>query len=329
MDTISALIIIASVFVGWSIGANSASNVVSTLVGPGITSYRTAVILVTALMITGALLQSGPVINTISRGIIPEKDLQEDRLIALSALLATVLFIGVVTSQALPVSSSHAIVGGLAGSVLATGLLKEFNQPMTINIILSWFLTPVLSVVAAYVIYKAFLVPFSKKISLIIYGQSFRILAVIATAFVAYGLGANNIGNSVGLVIGSGTVKENTPIMLLIIASMCFGMISFGRKVVNTVSRNITLIDPLTAFTAQFSAGIVIYFFTVSGIPISTTQAILGGLVGVGMTKGTGMVNRSLVMEIFIGWIITPISTAILSMLIYCILSTLFIAMPV
>ncbi len=329
MDTISALIVIAAVFVGWSIGANSASNVVSTLVGPNITSYRTAAALVAVLMIAGAFLQSGPVINTISNGILPQKDLEKDKLIALSALLATVIFIAVVTSLALPVSSSHAIVGGLAGSVFAIGVMKDFNQTMLRDIVISWFLTPILSVLVAYVLYKAFLVPLSKRVSLMVYGQSFRILAVIATAFVAYGLGANNIGNPVGLVLGSGTVTDRTLVLLLVIGSMCFGIMSFGKKVVNNVSRNITFIDPLTAFTAQFSAGLVIYFYTIVGMPISTTQAILGGLVGVGISKGAGMVNRSLAAEIFVGGIITPISTAIMSMVIYGVLSMAVVSMHV
>lgn len=323
MDTISALILFAAVFVGWSIGANSASNVVSTLVGPSILSYKKALLLVMALMVAGALLQSGPVIKTLESGIVPKGDLENDRLIAASALLSTVIFVGIATSQALPVSSSHAIVGALAGLSLSIGIMKKANQDTLFKILLSWLLTPILSLIFAVVIYKWVLIPMSKKVSLVIYSQTFKILAVISTAFVAYGLGANNVGNSVGLVIGSGTAPDSLLILVIVILAMCFGIVSFGKKVVTTVSRNITLIDPVTAFTAQFSSGIVIYFFTIVGIPISTTQAILGGLVGVGITKGTGMFNRNLVIEILVGWIITPASAALLSILIYDILRIL------
>ena len=151
------------------------------------------------------------------------------------------------------------------------------------------------------------------------FSETFRLLVIIGTVFIAYGLGANNVGNSAGLVIGSNILGDRITLIIMGIA-MGLGIVSFSKKVVNTVGRNITLIDPMTAFTAQSSAGIVIYFFTLLGIPISATQAIIGGLVGAGITKGSGMVNNKLVMKIFIGWIITPFSAAVLSILIYKIL---------
>ncbi|HDI72751.1 MAG TPA: inorganic phosphate transporter [Candidatus Altiarchaeales archaeon] len=320
MDLISILILLAAIFVGWSIGANSASNAIGTLVGPMIIDFRTAAILVAISMLMGALLQSGAVIKTIGEDIIPREDLEGDKIVTLSALLATAIFVGLVTSRAIPVSASHAIVGALVGSGISIGILKEMNIFLILKIFLSWFLTPIFSLILAFMIYEFFMIPISKRISLVTFSETFRLLVIIGTVFIAYGLGANNVGNSAGLVIGSNILGDRIITLIIMGIAMGLGIISFSKKVVNTVGRNITLIDPMTAFTAQSSAGIVIYFFTLLGIPISATQAIIGGLVGAGITKGSGMVNNKLVMKIFIGWIITPFSAAVLSILIYKIL---------
>ena len=86
------------------------------------------------------------------------------------------------------------------------------------------------------------------------------------------------VGDGAKLLNGSGTVTDRMMVLLLVIGAMCFGMVSYGKKVVNNVSRNITFIDPLTAFTAQFSAGMVLTFGTLTrpGLGISWFRRLLG-----------------------------------------------------
>ncbi|MEA3254852.1 MAG: inorganic phosphate transporter [Candidatus Altiarchaeota archaeon] len=323
MEPVSILILLAAVFVGWSIGATSGSNAVGTLVGSRIIGFRTATLVVAVLMLAGALLQSGPVAETVGGGIVPREILAGCGLAVLSTLLASMFFLVFMTSKAIPVSVSHVVVGALVGSGISMGVSGEMDYFLVLKIFLSWFLTPVFSLILAFIFYEIVMVPASKKVSLVTFSEASRVLVVLGTCFVAYGLGANSVGSPAGLVIGSGVVGD-TPVLLIVLGvAMGFGVVSFSRRVVYTIARNITVLDPMTAFAAQFSAGVVIYFFTLLGIPISTTQAIVGGLVGVGLTKGVGMVNNKLVKIIFLGWVITPFSAAILSMLIYTILKHL------
>ena len=323
MDIISILILAAAILVGWSVGKNSASNVVSMLVGPRITRLKTAVLIVSALMFLGALLQSGHVIKTVGEEIIPKEELQKDRLITLSALITTVFFMAIVTSEAIPVSSSQALIGSLIGASVAMGAINKIDTSIVLKIAVSWLATPILALVLSYALYTLIMIRLAKKTSLIAFGEIFKLLAIVSTAFVAYGLGANDTGNAVGLVIGSNTYTDSGIILAAVSVAMILGAVTYSKKVTRTVSKDITIIDPATAFTAQFSAGAVIFFYTHMGIPISTTQALIGGLAGVGMTKGTGMVNKDTVRGIFIGWIITPISTAVISIGLYEILALL------
>lgn len=323
MDILSILILASAILVGWSVGKNSASNVVGMLVGPRITHLKSAVLIVSALMFLGALLQSGHVIKTVGDGIIPGEELEKDRLITLSALITTVFFMSFVTSEAIPVSSSQAIIGSLIGASIAVGAAGKIDAGIVLKIVVSWLATPILALIFSYILYNLIMLRLARKTSLIAFGEIFKFLAIVSTAFVAYGLGANDTGNAVGLVIGSGTYTDSGIILAAVSVAMIFGAVSNSKKVTKTVSKDITLIDPATAFTAQFSAGAVILFYTHMGIPISATQALIGGLIGVGMTKGTGMVNNNTIRGIFIGWVITPVSTAVLSLGLYWILSLL------
>jgi PiT family inorganic phosphate transporter len=323
MDLISVFILLSAAGVGWAIGASSGSNVISMLAGPQITSLRKAAFIVSAFVLCGALLHGGAVIETVSNDIVPQENLSMDRLAVLSALIVTAVFVILTTFEAVPVSSSHAIVGALIGSSIGLGLAKDLDLGLLTQIFVAWLLTPILSLFLAFLIYKFFAVPLAKRMTLTTYSEAFRRLSIIATAFTAYSLGANNVGNAVGPVLSSGIISDVNVITLVMAFSIVLGILSYSRGMVHMVSRNITEMDPVTTFTAQLSAGMVTFYFTLIGIPISAVQALIGGLAGVGLTKGFGMVNSKLFMQMFIGWIVTPVVAAILSIGVYEVLAAL------
>lgn len=321
MDPLSILIILSALFTGWCIGANSASNAMSALSGLRILGYRSAAVIVSLLILAGALLQSGPVMKTVGEGVIAKDFLVNDKKAVLSVLITTALLMGFLTWKALPVSSSQAIIGGLVGLGLFMGASGYMDFFLILKIFVSWCLTPVISLVLAMAFYKFFTRRVSKRMGLVRYGETFKLLVIFGTGFVAYAVGANNAGNAAGLLISPGIVSDGTTALVAVALVMGFGVASYGRKVARTVGRNITPIDPVTVFTSQVSAGFTVYFFTLFGIPVSASQALIGGLVGVGATKGFGMINKGLVYVIFLEWFITPVSAAILSMFTYSILS--------
>lgn len=101
---------------------------------------------------------------------------------------------------------------------------------------------------------------------------------------------------------------------------MGVGAILFSGKVVNTISCGILSMEPMMAFTAQLAAAIEIYILTMLSIPVSSTQAVVGGIIGVGLTKGIKTVNVHTIFHIFFGWILTPITTGLLGAVFYLLL---------
>lgn len=319
MDLVSVLIILSAAAVGWAIGASSGSNVISMLVGPHIVNLRGAAVIVSVFLFLGAVFQGGAVTKTIGEDIIPKEELSKSRLAVFSALLASALLILFSIFEAVPLSASQAVVGSIIGCSIVLKLTSKVDVQVVKAIFFSWLLTPVLSLIIAYVIYKIISVPLSKRTTLVAYSETFRVLAVTATAFTAYSIGANNIGNAAGLIISSGSADAVSALFIGAVSMVC-GILFHSGRVVRTVSRNITLMDPVTSFTAQLSAGIVTYYFALIGIPISAVQALIGGLVGAGLTKGAGMTNNRLFTQIFIGWTVTPVLAAIFAIGVYEIL---------
>jgi len=95
--------------------------------------------------------------------------------------------------------------------------------------------------------------------------------------------------------------------------SIASGVLTYSKKVMTTVGKEITHLGEYAAFIAEFSEAITVEIFTQVGVPVSTSQAIVGGVVGVGLIKGAKTVNTRTLMEIGIGWISTPVSAGIIS----------------
>ena len=98
---------------------------------------------------------------------------------------------------------------------------------------------------------------------------------------------------------------------------MAVGAWTFGSRVTDTVGKSITALDYGGAFSAQFAAAFGVHLFSMMGIPVSTSQAVVGGVIGVGLTKGMRAVSMGKIKTIFAGWIITPLCAAVFAALLY------------
>ncbi len=335
MDIVSLLIIITALFIGLNIGANSASNAIGVVVGSNTMSFRKAAILTSVFMLSGALLQGGAVIDTVGRELVPTTGcvgdvncssgeisyMVYDKNLVLSALLSALIFLSVATFFSIPVATSHTIIGAILGVLVVMGLSNRLDEYLIIKLILSWVLTPIVAVVFAILIYKYLMTPLTQRLNLLTFNRVFSILLIIGSMFLSYSIGANNIGNVVGPVIGSNTMSNRIVLIIIIGAAMGLGANAFSRRVTETVGKKITSLGPIMAFTSQFAAALVIYFSTLLGLPISSTQAVVGGVIGVGLTKGIQTVNIKTIGYIFIGWVLTPITAGMFSILIYWFLS--------
>ena len=313
------LILGAGAYVGWNIGANDTANCVGTAVGCGLISFRNAVILVAIFCILGALLQGQYVMRTIGKGIV-KTDLSY--LAVIIALVSSGFFVTLATFYRIPTSTSQAIVGGVVGIGLALG--AEIDKSKFISIIESWIICPIMVMVLAFTlmhILNRILRKFESRTFLMQHAMGW--LAILSACYTAYALGANHAGTAVGPIANLGIFH---PIILLFMGgvSIALGAATYGRKVADTVGKGITPLDIPSAFVAQISSAFGMHFFSVLGIPVSTSSAIVGAVVGVGLVKGMKAISKRTVMIIFLGWFLTPTFTAAAAFVLHKLIKAVF-----
>ena len=287
--------------------------------GCGLISFRNAVILVVSFSILGALLQGEYVMNTIGRGIV-KTDLSY--LAVIIALVCSGFFVTLATFFRIPTSTSQAIVGGVFGIGLAVNAEVDFSK--FIVIAESWVICPLMVMALSFG-----LMHLLKLILRRFETGSFRFqnamgwLAIGSACYVAFSMGANNAGNAVGPIANLGILH---PKLLLLMGglSIAVGAATYGRKVADTVGKGITPLDIPGAFVAQISSAFGMHLFTLLGIPVSTSSAIVGAVVGVGLVKGMKAISKKTIVTILLGWLLTPTFAAISAYLLYKLIKTLF-----
>jgi PiT family inorganic phosphate transporter len=332
------VLILAGFYVGWNIGANDAANCIGTTVGAQIISYRKAVMIMALFVILGGVLQGHHVMKTVGKGIVisdpvswqkahdseppaefrsffPDGRLPD--MAILVALLSAGFFVTLATFSRVPVSTSQAIVGGVAGTGLGVvGFQADYFQlKVLLKIASAWVVSPVLTMVLAFVVYML-LIRLLRNSRSVYVSQALGISVVVSAAYVSYSLGANDVGNAIGPLLAKYPDKGLWLAAMGGVA-MAIGAWTFGARVTDTVGKSITSLDYSGALAAQLSAAFGVHLFSMAGIPVSTSQAVVGGVIGVGLTKGARAVSGKKIRRIFAGWIITPACAAAFAAILY------------
>jgi PiT family inorganic phosphate transporter len=305
--------------VGWNIGANDTANCIGTSVGCGLISFRKAVFLIAVFAILGAVLQGHHVMRTIGKGIV-----KEDLTIAavLVALICSGFFVSLATFFKIPTSTSQAVVGGVVGIGLSVGTEVDFSK--FIIIAESWVICPFLVLALAFALSRlvGMLLRRIGRGNLLLQ-HALGWLAILSGCYVAYSMGANNAGNAAGPIANLGII-DPTRLLCLGGVSIAAGAITYGKKVTDTVGKSITPLDIPGAFVAQVSSAFGMHLFSILGIPVSTSSAIVGAVVGVGLVKGVRAISKRTILMIIVGWILTPCLAASSSYLLYKVIMSAF-----
>jgi PiT family inorganic phosphate transporter len=296
--------LIGGVFVGWSLGSNDSANLFGTGVAANVVKYRTAIILISVFVVIGALLEGYKSMDTVGEMS------KMSHMAAFIAAFSAGLCVAVFSYLSLPVSTSQAIMGAVLGIGMISGI-PEFSR--LYKVVLCWIFTPIGAMMFSLVFYPLFARIFNKILmdlhlrNLLIKGA-----LIFAGCYGAYSLGANNVANVTGVYVGSGllTPSEAALIGSLSIAS---GVLTYSKKVMDTIGKKIVELDGFSAFVSEFSAAVTVHIFTQIGVPVSTSQAIVGSVTGVGLIKGVKTVKKKTLIEIGIGWISTPLSGGVLA----------------
>ena len=306
------ILLLAGSYLGWNIGANDAGNCLGTVVGSGMLSYRRAIVIVSVAALAGAALQGQQVMETIGTGIVSD---QLSVAGVLVALLAAGVFVTVATVLGLPVSTGEAIVGAVAGVGWAAGL--HVNGKTLLTIAEVWVICPILTGLLAFLIYHVLSRILGRIQGLLAADRFVHGLLLVSSAYVAFTMGASNAGKAVGPIANLDIGINERFLPILGGVAIVIGILSFGRRVANTIGSGIVRLDPLTAGCAQTAAAVAIHTFTLIGIPVSTSQAVVGAVIGVGLVKGMRTVSGRRVGKISLGWVATPTASALFAFLTY------------
>lgn len=318
-----ALTLLSSIAVGWSIGANDAANSLGTAVGSKVVTLRQGILLIMVFGFLGAVLQGQYVVKTIGKGIVPIDLLPADvaGCVALGATFAACLWVALATYWKMPISTSHSIVGAVAGAGLAvngmTTLAGEtvaapVNWHVMRDIFLCWVFTPLGAALMGYIFYRILQGIFAKIVPERSRKYVLTFLIIASGCYVAFSWGSNDVANSIGLVAGAGIMD---PKMCLALGGLAIalGIVTWGYKVIETIGSEITHLLPLMAFAAQMASAVNVHVYSVLGVPVSTSHSIVGAIFGVGLVRGVKVVNLRVMREIVICWIATPFVSGILS----------------
>jgi len=307
---------LAGAYVGWNIGANDAGNCVGTTVGSGLLGYRRAALLVAGFALLGALLQGEEVMNTVGRGIATS---ELPSLAVFAAMLSAGIFVTVATLLRIPVSTSQAIVGGVAGVGLAVG--ADLNASAIVRIVEVWVVCPILVGIMAVVIYLVSRSLLRRVGRRSVWQRLPSALLILSACYISFSLGANHVGTAMGPIIN----LEIDPQWLTLLggAALAVGVLTFGRRVTQTVGSGITPLDTVSAFSAQTAAALAVHFFSILGIPVSTSQSIVGAIIGVGILHGVRTVRARRIGGIAVGWVATPTAAGLFSYGLYRLLALL------
>ena len=388
-------------YMAWNIGANDVANSMASAVGAKAITIRQAILIAGILNIVGAVFIGSHVTDTIRKGIVSTDILTDPRMAligALAALLASALWVSFATWKSLPVSTTHSIVGAMTGFGIMAGGFSVINWGKLGGVVLSWIVSPVFSLIIAYVMFKLivrlilsrkaafawgmrlspvfiglacfvvvlsflFKTPLGNTLALssgaavltalmlaVILGflgkwilghvlgerlengveEIFRRIQIGTSCYVALAQGANDVANAIGplaviyFLVKTGNVAAKVPVPFFLLLfggiGIACGIAMAGHRVMDTLGNKITTLTNTRGFSVDFAAATTVLAASKMGLPVSTTHAAVGGVLGVGLAHGFEAVNFAIVLQIMIYWVLTVPAAALTSMVIFKIL---------
>ena len=291
------LALLPGLYLGWGIGANDGANTFGPQVGANVVTYRRAILLAAVFALLGAVVEGEKVFPTLGR--LTRLNVE----MSVMATLAAGISVHIMTVRGMPVSTSHAIFGALVSVGLTGG--QAIHSPTAMRIAASMLTAPIGAGVIAYLLYRLLSAVSAGRLgSLLFFQRTVRFAAIAVGCYAAYALGSNNVGNAMAPFVAVGIVSPAGGALLggLAIAA---GVLTYSLPVMMTVGKQITALDPISALVAALGTAITTHVFTQLGIPVSTSQAIVGAVVGVGLTKGMMAVNRRMFWMIPLSWVLS------------------------
>ena len=327
--TITILIVIFALVFDFINGFHDTANSIATAISTNALKPRQAIILASIMNFIGAMTFTG-VAKTISSDIVDPFTLPNGSVVILAALLAAITWNITTWYYGIPSSSSHAIIGAIAGASVVAAGVEALNFNGFINILKALFYSPIIAFIFGYLLFSLFKLIF-QDLNLSKSNQKFRIVQIFTAAAQAYAHGMNDAQKTMGIITmaliahGAQTTYE-IPFWVQLTCAIAMGLGTSvgGWRIITTVASNIMKIRPINGVAADISGAFIIFGASFLHIPISTTYIISSSIMGVGASQGLRGVRWGTVQRMVLTWAITLPISALLAGLYFSILSIFF-----
>jgi len=305
-------------------GFNDSANAVATVIGTRVLKPIQAVALSAAANFVGPFVFGVAVATTIAKGIVSPDDITVYMIIG--GLAGAITWSTACTIFGMPISNSHALIGGIMGAGIAgLGFEKLVYGGLT-KILAGIVISPIGGIIIGLLITGLIITVFAKKRPDPV-NRTFGRLQIISSAWFALTHGANDGQKTMGIIVlilfSAGMIPElDMPLWVIFAAATAMSLGTFfgGYKVIKTLGLKITRLKPYQGFAAETGGGVMLAIFATLGIPASTTHAITGSIMGAGSARRKFAVRWKVGRQIVFAWLITiPGSAAIAILFTYII----------
>ncbi|MFC3802220.1 anion permease [Cohnella sp. GCM10012308] len=328
MDITILVVIIVILALGFDFinGFHDTANAIATSVSTRALKPRVAILLAAVMNLVGALLYTG-VAKTIGGKVTDPFKLEHGLTVVIATLIAAIIWNLITWWKGIPSSSSHALIGALAGAAVTSEGWSGINVGGFSTIVLGLLISPIIAFVLGYIIMFLLKHLFARTSPHQV-NKGFRTGQILTAALQSFTHGTNDAQKAMGIItlalVSAGWQDHlEVPLWVKISAAlaMALGTSVGGWKIIKTMGTKIFKIEPINGFSADAASAAVIFTATLTHLPVSTTHAITSSILGVGAAKRFSSVRWDMAGRIIMTWIITIPISALIAAAIYAVLS--------
>lgn len=326
---LTILVVICALGFDFINGFHDTANAIATSVSTRALKPRVAILMAAAMNFIGALTFTG-VAKTITKDIVDPFALQNGSLVILAALLSAIIWNLVTWYYGIPSSSSHALIGSIAGAAISAAGFAILNYTGFVKILEALIISPFIAIVVGFLMMSLFKVIFKNR-SLYGTNKGFRTFQIGTAALQSFTHGTNDAQKAMGiitmaLIAAELQTSDDIQLWVRIAAATAMGLGTSigGYKIIKTVGGKIMKIRPINGAAADLSSAMIIFGATTIHLPVSTTHVISSAIMGVGAAQRVKGVKWGVAKKIVLTWVITLPISAMLAAVIYRVLSLIF-----
>ena len=318
------LVIAAALVFDYINGFHDTANAIATCISTRALSVKAAIIMAAGLNFAGAMI-STKVASTIGKGIVDPVNVTQ--MVVLAGIIGAIIWDLITWYYGLPSSSSHAIIGGLMGAVIAHAGTAALHWKGLEKIILALVISPIIGTMLGFTFMLGMMWGFRNFAP---YGLNkvFRRLQILSAAVMAFSHGTADAQKSMGVITMAlvsygylSTFQVPPWVMIICATAMALGTAAGGWRIIKTVGKDFVKLQPVHGFCVETASAGVILGAAAFGMPTSTTHVITSSILGVGLSKRMSAVNWTIAYRILTAWVLTIPASGIVAYVTYMVLS--------